>query len=704
VEHLSLSKKEPLLSWALPILLGVTGFWLVVGPKILNPSVIGWLGIDNDPFQHYLGWLFFKQTPLTLPFGLNPLFGLDIASSIVYSDSIPLLAFFFKPFSHILPFHFQYFGIWTLACFLLQAFFGWKLIGLISNSTAIRVVSLPLFIFAPILLNRIGMHAALTGHFLLLAGLYLSLTNNYKNRIAKWIFLLSICALTHFYLLAIVLGIWIANLLNQTLKSNYSIIQFLKEFFLTIAVLALVMWQAGYFAVGLSSAGGGWGYGTWGVNLLSFFNAKSWSYILPPIYGVESHQDRFQYPGLGVFLVLLFALCKPNTLKNIIKNATIQQPYLIALLLIYVLFSISNHIGIGSFSTSFPLPAPLLAIGNALRASDRFFWPVVYLITLTGIAGIIRGYKLRSAILILFIASAIQVLDTQAGWKPLRQQLNSNVELNDAAALQNSFWESAANHYSQLILTPAQNSPDHWRTFGLFSAERHMGTTAAYLARIDVEKLKVLQKSIRDGQINSSALYILDEKSTPYMLSHLNFDHDLLTEIDGYRALAPGWKDCHGCAQSLKDLDPRGLFSPTFINKTIFFTKEAGIDKRFLLDGWSSFIENWGVWSDGEQSQLILPLPRKGIPKTLTLKLRAHVNANHPEQMIQLLINGSMGPQKVLHSFDDNTIVITIPPIASRQGYISLKMTYPNAKSPRQINNGSDIRVLAIGLKSATFQ
>lgn len=695
--------KESLYLLAPPLLLGMIGFWLVVGTKILNPTFIGWLGADNDPFQHYLGWLFYRQTPWTLPIGLNPLFGLGISSSIIYSDSIPLLAILFKPLSSVLPLNFQYFGIWTFACFMLQAFFGWKLVGLISNSTPLRSACLPLFIFAPILLNRIGIHAALTGHFLILAGLYLSLIQRPKNRIINWALLLGVCTLTHFYLLAIVLGFWLASLLNQTLKLHYSIAELLKELLLIFTILALLMWQAGYFAVGLTSAGGGWGYGTWGVNLLSFFNAKSWSYVLPSIPGVESHQDRFQYPGLGVLVVFLFALCKPDALKTLLKTAVARQPYLIGLLLIYVIFSISNHIGFGALRGSFPLPTPLLAIGNALRASDRFFWPVVYLVTLLGIAGIIRGYKLKSAILILSAASLIQVLDTQAGWMPLRQKLNADLELTDTSDLKNPFWKSAAKHYTQLILAPIQNSPDHWRTFGLFAAEHQMGTTAAYLARIDSRKLKDLQKNILDGEINTSSLYVLDDKSMAYMLSHLNFKHDLLVAVDGYKVLAPGWMDCNECSKSLKQLNLSELFSPTFINTPIIFTKQAKIDKRYLLNGWSTYIEDWGIWSEGGESQLILPLPKVGVARTLTLQLRAHINDEHPEQIIKIWVNGVEGTQKILHSFNGNTVEIAIPPVALQQGYLSLKMTYSNAKSPRELHTGADDRVLAVGLESATF-
>jgi hypothetical protein len=81
------------------LLVGLLASLLVVGPKILNPTYVDWL-MGGDPLQHYLGWAIFRETDWLFPIGLNPQYGLDISSSIVYSDSIPLLAFLFKLFEN----------------------------------------------------------------------------------------------------------------------------------------------------------------------------------------------------------------------------------------------------------------------------------------------------------------------------------------------------------------------------------------------------------------------------------------------------------------------------------------------------------------------------------------------------------------------------------------------------------------------------
>ena len=62
-------------------------------------------------------WTFFKEDFWHFPIGSNPNYGLDVANSIIFTDSIPVLAFFFKIFSFALPENFQYFSFWIFLCF-----------------------------------------------------------------------------------------------------------------------------------------------------------------------------------------------------------------------------------------------------------------------------------------------------------------------------------------------------------------------------------------------------------------------------------------------------------------------------------------------------------------------------------------------------------------------------------------------------------
>ena len=138
-----------------PIFLGVLCFWVVCGPRALNPIHIAWLlgddslVVGNDSAQHYFGWVFYRNTNWTFPVGLNPDWGLENASSISYADALPLFAIPFKLFSPWLPFPFQYYGIWHMLCFVAQALFAWRLFRGMSVSVWISIVGTFLVTFPP---------------------------------------------------------------------------------------------------------------------------------------------------------------------------------------------------------------------------------------------------------------------------------------------------------------------------------------------------------------------------------------------------------------------------------------------------------------------------------------------------------------------------------------------------------------------------
>src|SRR3982751_4213177 len=85
----------------LAVFVGGAAFLAIVGPQVLDVTNIGWLTQAGDSFTHYLGWEFFRRSPWTWPPGLNPDYGLQFSSSIIFSDSVPLLALALKLFSPV---------------------------------------------------------------------------------------------------------------------------------------------------------------------------------------------------------------------------------------------------------------------------------------------------------------------------------------------------------------------------------------------------------------------------------------------------------------------------------------------------------------------------------------------------------------------------------------------------------------------------
>lgn len=195
-------------------LIGIAIFLLVAGPAILDPSYISWIA-DGDPMQQYLGWEFFRNSPWAFPLGLNAQFGIDLGSSIVYSDSIPLLAIIFKSIASLLPKPFQYFGWWTLLCFVLQAIAAGRLAGLMTNDTTLKLLIVGLLTFSMPLLWRLGFHNYLLAQFLVLAGIYLNFSKQSSRHFIVWVPLLAIAALVNFYVFVMVMVLWIADIVDR---------------------------------------------------------------------------------------------------------------------------------------------------------------------------------------------------------------------------------------------------------------------------------------------------------------------------------------------------------------------------------------------------------------------------------------------------------------------------------------------------------
>ena len=69
-------------------------FYFLFGTKYSSISNTQWLS-SGDLSAYQIGWNFFKNDYWRFPLGQNPNYGMNIGTSIVYSDSLPLFAIIF---------------------------------------------------------------------------------------------------------------------------------------------------------------------------------------------------------------------------------------------------------------------------------------------------------------------------------------------------------------------------------------------------------------------------------------------------------------------------------------------------------------------------------------------------------------------------------------------------------------------------------
>jgi hypothetical protein len=693
--------KHPALA-LLPLLLGVFAFFLVIGPRALEPQNIAWLK-DGDPATHYLGWLYFRHAPWTFPLGLNPSYGLELGSAIIFSDSNPLLALLFKPFNGWLPETFQYFGFWLLLCFVLQAWFAWKLLGLITDNPVLRLLGAGLLVFSPPMFLRTGGHLSLAGHFLILAALYLALHPALERRRLAWGVLLAATALVHAYLLVMVALIWVADLLGKIMIGKLTRRRGLVEFVSLFALVSVCCWQAGYFSI-VDGAGGG-GFGWYRMNLVSLFDADGWSYVLPGFVKGGGDYEGFNYLGLGVLLLVPLAGIAIVRSKIGVKALLSRWPWLLLAMIGLTVFALSNQIGLGAQTFSYPLPKAIEGLASIFRASGRMFWPVFYAIVLLILFLVVRGYRPVIAMGLLAVALTAQIVDSHIAWAGLRAAKMVPQTSVWASPMQNPFWNSAAAYYKNIRALSPRNQTDQWQVIADFAATHGLKTDAVYMGRMSPKALdnaqRDAQRRLSTGRYEADSLYILDDDALELAIKNVHSDTDLLTRVDDFVVLAPGWKRCAQClamvdeghAMSLVPLSQPGLVQA--------FNRKS----RQLVKGWAA-PETWGTWSEGQDAEIALRVA----PGTtsIVIDVLAFVMPPKLTQRVIVSINGVEALSTRLTQVQGNLLEIPLS-AAIRETLVegrvlNIQLHLPDATSPRNLGLNDDARLMGLGLKSLTVR
>ena len=692
--------------------MGISAFMVVGGFGILNPRNVSWLLADFDMTLEYLGWAFYRYGPWTFPIGLNPNFGLDISSSIIYSNSLPLFAMVFKPFSGLLGEPFQFWGLWILLCFVLQAWMAWKLLGLITKDLWIKSFATGLLLFSPPMFSQIGFHNSTVGHFPILAALYLILRPTQDKRVLWWSILLPCTLMIHPYTFAMLVALWLADLLDKfIIQKRLSALQVIFEVFCAITATVVLAWQAGYF---MNVSPGETGFGVYRMNLLALFDpsgfdAHNWSFLFSlPWVRSNNNYEGFVYLGLGLILVIAFSLPVMAKYRDKMIHLLRGHVFIVLCLICLTLFALSNNISIGPWTFTIPLTPKLLSIASILRASARMFWPVFYVISFTVICFLIRGYSKKIATTVLGLALAIQIVDTSGAWLEIKNKIN-HPRTQPASSLSEPFWADAAKHYKKVVRVPVWNEQAIWEKFANYAGQYQLGTNSIFMSRVDQQKIERLDKKnqeiLAQGKFEPNTLYIVEDSYVPQFAKAMNPKTDILARFNEINIFAPGWKSCQDCLK----INEADQINPSISNERLTRVGER-IDlsrfgkyaKVYLGGGWS-VPENWGVWSLDKKASITLPLPAQ-TPKKLIIDAQAFIGGSQTTQDVEISMNGVLQAKATLLKRFGNEIDVSLPTSALNSEKLKVDFVFPTAVSPKALGIGIDERPLAIGLEAVRYE
>jgi hypothetical protein len=561
---MSLSRVAP----AAAVMLGPLLFFLLLDPRLLDPSYFRWLLWQPDPATQFLGWHFFRLEAWHLPPGAARHYGMEMGGSIVFTDSIPLLALLFKLFRAALPDKFQYFGPWMLACYALQAWFAWLLSGVFTRIAVQRLAMTALFVLCPLLPDRAIGHYALMAHWLVLAALYLYLRAPDRHATALWCVLICAAALIHAYLLYLVLAVAVADAARRRWidRSATTFDTVRSTAVITVSLLA-TMWLAGYFTIPASAFSGGVEYyGRYATNLNALWNPQWGSLFLPALPVVAGTEyEGYGYLGLGLLAMLplsVWALWRDPP-----KHAARRYLPLAAVALLLWTMALSTQVAWGDrVLWTVPVPDRMLELLAMVRASGRLLWVGYYALMVAVPAIIVRKFAAPTATAVLLLGVALQAADLSPRYLALNGYFRQHFIVEPAQRLdplQPRFWIAAARHYNTILFVPSLPVPD-FIAIGLFAADHDMRINIGSFARFPLDRVAgstlKREEALASGRLDQHALYVL---RLPQPVAFRAGPDDAIGTVDGFLVLAPGWfafDDC--CGDAMPPLARAGALKP----------------------------------------------------------------------------------------------------------------------------------------------
>ena len=475
------------------VVLSVILFCFQYGVEILNPRNILWL--EGDSYTQFIGWSFYRNSNF-FTFPLLKIFdyGMDVGSTIIYTDSLPLMAILFKPFSKFLPVDFQYLGMWILICYILTAYFGYKIFNLYLTGSYEKLICVFFLLISPILLQRFNNgHIALMSHWIILCSFYIYLKRDYQLR--SWLILILLSTLVHGYILAMILLTAFFSTIKNFFDKNSSKKTMGKYLKFSLSLTTIIFFTFfslhifGYFDI---KDGGGYGWGGYRLNLLSIINPQglrvNWSIITTNLFTYENSRigdyEGFNYLGLGMIINVLFAIFLAIKKKKI-TFSSLNSKLIIIFCLILIIFGLTNHIAFGPYElVSYNLPEFLKIFTKPFRASGRFFWPVYYIVFISTLVFVLKNLDSRKVLTYALVIVLIQVVDLSGGMrminKSARYKEYSSLYKED---LQLHQLDSIAKDYEKLIYVFPSYAPKNWVQLTYFSYKNNLKTNFGYFGR-----------------------------------------------------------------------------------------------------------------------------------------------------------------------------------------------------------------------------
>lgn len=521
---LSEMKKKKALAFFEGLCVGAIIFILLYGFSIINPMNEGWIyTIGADNMQHQLGWVSYRKSPWTFPIGLNVSLTVNPVS-VIYTDSIPIVAIIFKILSPLLPSTFQYLGLCSLLSYMLMGGFAALLLRHVIENNFLCAVLSSLFVLSPYMLHTLFAATSLLGQWTIIAAFCLWLYNPYRGQwkhILLWAILCVVACGLHLYIGVMVMGIMffaaVTNMI-ETKRIVYGIgIIGVSVAFVLAYLFLFGMFHGTYGAVTTGTEA--W----FSANLNGFINPLYQEKLLEPRGSTDKNMDIYMGAGMLICCIILLyrVLIEKISICEYLKLSKLQFIMMILCVTVFFVFALSPVISVGSRELfHIPYPKVILSLFCMLRAKGRFAMVMAYFLYYVALS--IVFYDIKDRMQLRCIIMCLLVFGVQY------DDLSYSIKEQHNKAYNTHSYESSLSKEVETLLEGKEvvYLPYNYTYWGetmvqyydiaSYAINHDMKLANFYLAREDLQAehlTKKYEQALKDGEVDEKVVYVFPEEN-----------------------------------------------------------------------------------------------------------------------------------------------------------------------------------------------
>ena len=654
--------------WSLTgALLGALVFLILYGVRVLDPTCVDWI-LNNpspDPAQHYLGWVFYRRSGWHLPYlGANYSAIYPYRTSILYTDSIPLLAVLGKLLGGVLPARFQYLGLWGLFCYAMQGGLAQVLIarvgGVRPGNTAknwASVLGAGVLVLFPALNIRMFAHTALAANWLVLLALWLWLcAEQSENRptAAKlclwWGILGLLCAGIHLYYLPMVGMVLVAACVQRALEKRGPAAVVLPVASFCGAALA-ELFVLGAFAANFAGYSNGY---LSGADLANLF-----------VPGLGASWEQEIYAGLGTTIAVVLALAgllvqhkQAGAFFRRHKNVVIAALVLLVLDAIAATGNTVTFAGRTLFTV--PIPQALMDFWAMFSSCARLAWLAGMLLAVAACGLVLRFWQGAAAAVLLALCAAAQGFGQRAELAKRFAAYHDAAYYENTTQLTDPAWEqlAASGQFTHLAFASFDFEHDEFWDLAAFAADHGWTSNSFYMGHMDGNLAAVTLAGEMNALAPDTLYAFVDEDAlarNDFALHYYRLDGVLLGSVELIDGLTEESADT--APAHTMTLEKSSVINGTADADGVVLSSGG----ELLTEAWMLFPGNYRVTLTGSGFDHSYIYARHGLINQETYKMDVNFTGIAPDEMVFEFSTGE--PlyywRTAVHALDDTPLTIT---------------------------------------------